>query len=62
MSLPLQYTDLNEFLAKHIAKQGNSTHTRIPDKELGSYGGSFIIPNEELNTFHNLLYDQYQST
>jgi P4 family phage/plasmid primase-like protien len=55
-----QFKDLNEFLAKHSAKNENgqvSTHTRIPDKELNIYGGSYIIPKEELTTFYNLYYD-----
>ena len=61
-----QYKDLNEFLAKHSAKnsegskQGDSvihTHTRIPDKELNIYAGSYIIPKEELTTFYILYYD-----
>jgi len=54
------FKDFNEFLAKHSAKNENgqvSTHTRIPDKELNIYGGSYIIPKEELNTFYQLYYD-----
>ena len=67
MSTPSQFKDLNEFLAKHSAKNvstNNSTslsithtHTRIPDKELNIYPGSYIIPNEELDTFYNLYYN-----
>ena len=56
----MEFTDLNEFLAKHSAKQrpGSSpTHTRIPDKELGLYGGSYIIPQEEEPIFYKLYYE-----
>ena len=44
-----QFKDLNEFLAKHNAnsekREGvniSLTHTRIPDRALGIYGGSYI--------------------
>ena len=62
-----QYLDLNEFLAKHSAKNVsdiksgeniNYTHTRIPDKTLNIYPGSYIIPKEELSTFYSLYYDK----
>jgi P4 family phage/plasmid primase-like protien len=61
-----QFKDLNEFLAKHSAKNSeniklgessNFTHTRIPDKELNIYAGSYIIPQEELSTFYKLYYE-----
>ena len=55
-----QFKDLNEFLAKHIAKNETGviiTHTRIPDKDLSIYGGSYVIPREELKTFYSLYYD-----
>jgi P4 family phage/plasmid primase-like protien len=64
MNSSSHFKDLNEFLAKHSAKNeqkvGESisfTHTRIGDKELNIYAGSYIIPNEELQTFYNLYYD-----
>jgi len=60
-----QYTDLNEFLAKHTAKNIESTkpgesytHTRIPDKALNIYPGSYIIPKEDLSTFYSFYYDK----
>ena len=64
MSTSCQFKDLNEFLAKHSAKNvsnNNSSelsisHTRIPDKELNIYAGAYIIPKEELNTFYSLYY------
>ena len=56
-----QYKDLPEFLAKHNAKSDkndganiSSTHTRIPDKTLQIYGGSYIIPREDLPQFYKL--------
>jgi len=55
-----QFKDLNEFLAKHNAKneKGQSaTHTRIPDKDMNIYAGSYIIPKEELPTFYGLYYE-----
>jgi len=57
-----QFKDLNEFLAKHSAKneKGQSspaTHTRIPDKELNIYAGAYIIPREELPVFYELYHD-----
>jgi len=65
MSISSQFKDLNEFLAKHSAKNitNNSsvglsiTHTRIPDKDLNIYAGAYIIPKEELETFYNLYYN-----
>jgi P4 family phage/plasmid primase-like protien len=60
MIITSQYKDLNEFLAKHNAKNDKNltpTHTRIGDKELNIYPGSYIIPKEDLNTFYGLYYD-----
>jgi len=54
------YQDLNEFLAKHSTKNTNSTvftHTRIPDKELNIFPGSYLIPKEDANIFYSLYYD-----
>ena len=62
-----QYADLNEFLAKHSAKNATDikagesisyTHTRIPDKSLNIYPGCYIIPKEDLSTFYSLYYDK----
>jgi uncharacterized protein YeaC (DUF1315 family) len=50
----------SEFLAKHNAKNnknGSITHTRIPDKELNIYAGSYSIPKEEIDTFYKLYYE-----
>jgi P4 family phage/plasmid primase-like protien len=64
MTSSSQFKDLNEFLAKHSAKNVinntgtvSSTHTRIPDKELNIYPGSYIIPREELDIFYGLYYN-----
>lgn len=60
-----QFKDLQEFLAKHSAKNAAATHaggtsvhthTRIPDKDLQIFPGSYIIPNEELPVFYALYY------
>ena len=59
-----QYKDLNEFLAKHNAKalektDGKTiiTHTRIGDQSLNIYGGSYVIPKEELSQFMKVYYE-----
>lgn len=58
MELTSHYNDLNEFLAKHsLKKDGDTsliTHTRIGDKTSNIYGGSYVIPKEELQTFYKL--------
>lgn len=59
--MALKFSDYNEFMKKHIAKDvGNKeerekTHTRIPHKLHGIYGGAFNITNEE--EFHKLYVD-----
>ena len=65
MTSSSHFKDLNEFLAKHSAKndqKGNGdiisfTHTRIPDKEQNIYPGAYIIPTEELDIFYSLYYE-----
>ena len=57
-STSTQYKDINEFLAKHVTKAGaTATHTRIGDKDLSIYGGSYVIPNEDLPTFYKLYHE-----
>jgi len=61
------YNDLSEFLTKHNAKNTeqnsvnssskNITHTRIGNKDLNIYGGSFTIEKEELPIFYRLYYE-----
>lgn len=54
----ITFKDLNEFLAKHkVDSGGTSTHTRIPDKTLNIYGGSWTIPKDKLSTFYDLYTD-----
>jgi len=58
MTSSSQYNDLSDFLTKHNAQSGNlSTHTRIGNKELNVYGGSFTIPKEELPIFRRFYYE-----
>ena len=60
MSNTSQFKDLNEFLAKHSAKNikdQSYTHGRIPNEELKIWGGSYIIPKEELALFYNFYYE-----
>ena len=60
MTSSSRYKDLNEFLAKHSAKNEKGqicTHTRIPDKESNIYPGSYIIPKEDKEQFYKLYYD-----
>jgi len=60
MTQNMEYKDYNDFLAKHYNNKNNSssyTHTRIGDKSLNIYGGSYVIANEELPTFYKLYYD-----
>ena len=60
MSTTSQFKDIKEFLAKHTAKAGTGaqfTHTRIGSKELNIYGGTFVIPKEELTLFYSLYYE-----
>ena len=54
------FKTLRDFLIKHSAKESPGvplTHTRIGDKELSVFGGSYVIPQEELPLFHSLYYD-----
>jgi P4 family phage/plasmid primase-like protien len=56
----IQFKDLSEFLAHHNAKKDKSlpiTHTRIGDKELSIYAGSYSIPKDQLELFYKLYYD-----
>lgn len=62
MELTSHYNDLNEFLAKHSTKKDGDTslitHTRIGDKTTNIYGGSYVIPKEELPVFYKLYYSK----
>jgi len=61
-----QFSDLNEFLAKHNTNREKRegvkiqyTHSRIPDKSSGTTvgGGSYIIPKEMMPTFWKHYYE-----
>ena len=52
---------LSTFLNSHRCEKGKSnehTHTRIADKNEHIYGGSYNIPDDELETFMNLYYKE----
>ena len=63
MNTNTKATDLTSFLQKHSAKaSGNNkdvspTHTRIGDKDLNIYGGSYVISNDDHKQFLALYYD-----
>ena len=50
--------NLATFLKKHICIKGEQspTHTRIGDAKLNIYGGSYFIPETDLDEFHNLYF------
>jgi P4 family phage/plasmid primase-like protien len=55
-----KYSKFTDFLIKHSIKNSEDktiTHTRIGDKELNIYGGSYNIPKEELSSFYDLYYE-----
>lgn len=51
--------DFQTFLSQHSVKGLNApiTHTRIGAKEFNIYGGSYHIPENELDQFYALYYD-----
>tara|TARA_B100001287_G_scaffold276862_1_gene290300 strand:- start:38432 stop:41350 length:2919 start_codon:yes stop_codon:yes gene_type:complete len=54
------YKKLFDFLQDHKYDKNihlnGITHTRIGDKEANIYGGSYYIPDDKLDTFHNLYF------
>lgn len=64
---PIKNNQFTDFLIKHNAKEkdkegsqksgAKSTHTRIGDKELNIYCGSYVIPKEDLSEFYQLYYN-----
>ena len=58
------YTKLFDFLQDHKYDKNvhlnGITHTRIGDRDAGIYGGSYVIPDDELDTFHSLERDNIQ--
>jgi P4 family phage/plasmid primase-like protien len=66
MTTEMTYKNLEEFLSKHKTKKDDSsgnpvnlkyTHTRIGDKKLGIFAGSYHIPDDAMNIFYKLYYD-----
>ena len=56
-NLSSNFKDLNDFLSHHNAKKDKNlpiTHTRIGDKDLNIFSGSYSIPKELLPLFYNL--------
>ena len=50
---------LDEFLYKHLKKKDTDeqpTNTRIGDKELNIFGGSYVIPTDEYKQFLDIYY------
>jgi P4 family phage/plasmid primase-like protien len=56
----VQFKDLNSFLKNHkkndTTDKSSITHTRMGDKDLNVYSGSYVIPKEELEIFYKLYY------
>ena len=58
-----KFNNLTDFLIKHNAKDESnknnlkSTHTRIGEKELNIYCGSYVIPKSDLHEFYAMYYD-----
>lgn len=53
------YGDLFDFLRAHktTKEEGNITHTRIGNKKENVYGGSYSIPDGELDLFYKLYHE-----
>ena len=57
MATDTQYKNLPKFLELHKRTEGGDfTHTVIGNTEHGVYGGSYNVPEEEVNTFLDLYY------
>ena len=63
MTSTSRFKDLKDFQNNHKAKDAKAedgitsipaTHTRIPNQELGVYGGSWVIPSDKLSDFYEL--------
>ena len=55
-----KYKDLTEYLTNHNANKLGSppTHTRIGDKKLDVYGGSYHIDDDSVNLFYKHYYNK----
>jgi len=50
---------MENFLRMHKKIDGQiPTHTRIPDKSMNIYGGSYFIVEEDLDIFHHLYFNE----
>ena len=57
MATDTQYKNLPKFLELHRRNEGGDfTHTVIGNTEHGVFGGSYNVPEEEVNTFLDLYY------
>ena len=56
----MSFPSLTNFLFDRRAKNSKTpfTHTRIGDKELNIYAGSYSIPDEELKSFYETYYQE----
>ena len=54
----MPHMNLNIFLENHKWDKNKNklTHTRIGDKDMGIYGGSYSIEEDDLNEFYSLYY------
>jgi len=52
----VNYKDLTDFLIKHNANDNGPTHTRIPDRGLNVYGGSYSIEEADIEEFYKYYY------
>jgi len=56
-----QVLSLREFLEEHKCRGSsgtNSTHTRIPDRDLNIYAGAYIINDEDKDYFKTVYCDK----
>ena len=58
--------NLTEFLIKSLIKQDDKvklpiTNTRIGDKDLNIFGGSYHIPDNKYETFLNIYYHNFRN-
>jgi P4 family phage/plasmid primase-like protien len=52
-----QFLIASRYTANALSGEQSYTHTRIPDKDLNIYGGSYTIEDENLTQFWNLYYN-----
>ena len=58
MSVKNKRETLQVFLSRHKCPSGKQyTHTRIGNKKMNIWGGSYIIPDNELKMFYKLYHN-----